>query len=715
MTYYRELAASLKMIDGRPTLMVEGKPVVPLIYALSDIPASYTWTEQAQRNIRHFATVGINLVQVHVFFRDCWLKEAPYFDAEPMRKVISEALKANPDAGIIIRLHLSPPAWWLTENPEECCGYYGIQARDQGNVERLIAGDLEDYLRVSLSSEKWLKEAGERLALMCREFSHTQEGARVVGIQPAGGVYAEWHQWAFELYNPDYGPCMVKRFRRFLRENYQTEAALQTAWNDPSATFDTAEIPSPEARMASRNGVFRDPKLDRAVMDSLKCLQLAPVEAILHFCAIVKENWPRPVLCGAFYGYYFQVGNNGYDQIGGHLEIKPLLESPVIDYLSSPFIYVGGNRPAGGPGVSRNLVESIRLHGKLFLCEMDQCPIGTEFVLGGLPERRQESISILRRNVMRYLLQGCGCWYFDHRVWSDTFIGDIWHKNGWWDNSELLAEIRCEREVYERYFQRPYQPQADVVLIYDTESAYLRNITLCDADSDVAFVTAAAKSGAMVDCIYMHDMHLVDWSRCKAAVFVRTPRITPEQFRFIRKHIIGAGCTPVWIHAPGFSDGEAISDSFVSKTTGFKLTPTTDTSLIRFHGCGLPDTDYLANRRLRPVYAVTDPAAESAGFFIGTNAVSAARKRDTDGNSEWFFAAAPSRPDILREVFRSAGAHIYNENCEPVVAGSGLVMLHTKDGGERKLLLRNGKQAVADLPPFTTWLVDAETGETVLP
>ena len=47
--------------DGVPALFVDGERVPPVLYGLSDIPASRADTAQAQRNIRQFAGAGVRL------------------------------------------------------------------------------------------------------------------------------------------------------------------------------------------------------------------------------------------------------------------------------------------------------------------------------------------------------------------------------------------------------------------------------------------------------------------------------------------------------------------------------------------------------------------------------------------------------------------------------------------------------------------------------
>ena len=67
----------------------------------------------------------------------------------------------------------------------------------------------------------------------------------------------------------------------------------------------------------------------------------------------------------------------------------------------------------------------------------------------------------------------------------------------------------------------------------------------------------------------------------------------------------------------------------------------------------------------------------------------------------------------MRRIVAVAGVHVYCEAGDPVLAGCGLVALNCPSGGERTVTLKNGKQVRAALPPMTTWILDAETGETL--
>ena len=97
---------------GVPQLYIDGKKTVPLLYALSDIPAAAPWNDCSQRGIKNFSACGIDIVCIDSNLHEGWQENGEY-NPESLYGDISAVLFANPNAKIITRLHLNPPYWWL--------------------------------------------------------------------------------------------------------------------------------------------------------------------------------------------------------------------------------------------------------------------------------------------------------------------------------------------------------------------------------------------------------------------------------------------------------------------------------------------------------------------------------------------------------------------------------------------------------------------------
>lgn len=689
---------------NKPTLSIDGKVVPPLLYGLSDIPASNSNTLQAQRNIRNFGNVGINLVNVDTGIHLGWHKTTP-FEPDAIIMEIASVLEANPNAHILVRLHMNPPYWWLRDNPEECVIYRtnegDIKGIDNGESDRLIANDASEHMRVSLASQKWIDEACEKLELLCNALIGTPEGEALLGIQVACGIYGEWHQWGTDVSVP-----MKNRFIEFLKEKYKTEEELKKAWNNQDITFETAEF-HPELSQGGDVGFFRNPQKSQHIIDAQQAIQSTPPYAILRFCDVIKKCMPN-VIVGTFYGYYLNCGSTA--TIIGHLEIEKIYkEKNKIDFLCGPFCYLD-NRLADGVPMQRGLLESNRLRKLLWLTEMDQHPECVDY-MGGDIKYKDSTIATLRRNVLQPLAAGQGLWYYDHRV-IPKFVNErpelkkaasIYYKRGWWEEDYLLAEIEKLQQLAEKTKNDKYIPTADVLIVYDTGSYYYHSKIIND---EYKLHEVVARCGVSYDCIYSSELEIADIERYKCVIMVNSYMITPENRENIKEKLKNK--TVVWLYNQGFCDGKTLSENNISDTVGIKVKPTEKALKFKTKGF-LPETEQdIPERCYSPVFAVDDNLSEPIGYYENGE-IAAAKK----GNNIWFAVPLLTK-EIMERIFNNCGVHSYSKIGDPIIAGGGIVAINCVKGGKITITLKNGKLVTEELKPFTTAVYDSETGERLL-
>jgi hypothetical protein len=682
-----------------------------MIYALTDTPGGrWSWEEICRENLQNFTQARVALVQIDIWLEYIWRADGA-LDMSLVRRQLRGVLDVNPDAAISIRLHVNAPAWWNDAHPDEITQFADGPVADipVRGLHRLLEHDLDRVPRASMASLKWRSDAGDKVREFCRRLADTAEGASVYGIHPACGVYHEWHYWGFIQHDPDTGPCMTRFFRTWLTERYKTDDALRAAWNNPSADLATATVPDTAQRRAISDGLFRDPQKERHVSDYYECQHLTVADSIIHFCRVAKESWNRPLVTGVFYGYFFVLF--GRPQTGGHLALQHVLNSPWVDYLSAPQAYGKQFRDVGGSGQPRGLPESLRLHGKLLLDEMDQEPPswrkeGTEFAaLHG------DSIATLRRNVAQTHTQGHGLWFYD--------FGPGRGNKGWWDNDALMHDIATMREIFARYYPKPYVPQADVALVYDTDSFY-HTAAYGDQDPVIGpqlvdtLPVHAYRSGAAIDIFHLGDLERAEWDRYKCVIFANAFLLTEAQKAFIRRKVAAQGRHIVWLMAPGFTDGQRNNAGWISEITGMTIARRALNQLPQatVHFAGQTRKLHVP-KAFSPFFVVEDVAATTMGMLDGSRQVVLARK-DRGGHTSWFSSLALLDDDLLGHIFAQAGAHMYLPPGDVIHAGGGIVCLHTVTGGERDLALRNGKRIRVTLPPRSTRLYDAETGAVLL-
>ena len=700
--------------SGSPALYVDEKRRVPILFGLSDFPGAATNTAYAQKNIANFAAQGVHLMTADVELCNGWHKTSP-FECDAIQSEIASALEADPQTGILLRFHVNPPYWWLRDNPDECVVYRDFEVIDDGEPVRLIANDTSHHLRASIASEKWLKEAGDRLRMVCERLWDTEEGHAVLGIQIAYGLWGEWSQ-----FGPDRSKPMIKRFRRFLREKYGTDEELQKAWGNPYVTLETAQF-VPETEQRGDDGIFRDPVKSRDIMDSQLCIQQTVPEAIIHFCSIVKESWGRPVLAGAFNGYYISVSAQNRAISGQMLPQLLYARKDCIDFLCGPAPYMQNRMPECVP-MQRAPLESHRLRDMLWLTEMDQYPAGTADFVGGDPDRIDESIAQLRRNVLQPVLAGQGLWYYDHRLvprkaefpWQqkiyaapgckNPYISNLFIKKGWWERPEFLEEIRKLQQLAEKYTLGKYAPAADVLIVYNPD-VHFHMSRVIDAEYEVQ--DAVARCGVSYDCIYLRELEVCDLERYKVIVFANSNHLTDEQRAMVRR--CTEGKQVVWLYGAGFSNDVTLGEENIKDITSINVCRVETECSYRTLASGT-EVEFPPNYRdYNPMFAVEDTDAEALAVYPKSGAVAAARKENN-----WYFGVPLFDTESARRIVKEAGAHVYCEAGDPVIAGNGLVAINSCFGGERCITFRNGKKVVCELPLFTTAVFDAETGERVL-
>lgn len=724
------MEAAVKNYHGRPTMFIDGRPISPVIYALTDQPGGrYAGDDVPQVNIKSFADLGVKLFQLDVTFEYMWLPDGS-LDLSTARKQIRGVLEVCPDAAVIFRLHVNAPKWWTSSHPEEKVKYDGVEAKPDpvSSLRQPIAHDAGLADRFSLASKKWRDSATEMVIRFCREFSVTPEGDHLVGIQVACGIYGEWHYWGFMHWEPDFGPAMQHHFREWVKAKYTTVGNLQSAWNNPDLTFDDVAVPTTAERAATSAGVFRDPQKDQKVIDYYTCQHELVRENVLHFCRTVKENWPRPIITGAFYGYFFSVFNRL--AAGSQLDMEPVLQSPYIDYLCGPQAYGPEAYRSGEPYRSRSLITTIRLNGKLWLDEMDQEPRRTlPYGSRDVPNRSfektmSENVALLTRNTMYSHSKGMGLWYYDfgpagfhtHPDWRRFPLHCL---TGYWDHPRYLDSIRQLKAIFDETLHQEYTSEADVLLVYDTASQY--HIQSVGAGDPVSaqlidrMCLASFYAGVIFDPVLISDLDKIDFSQYKMVVFGNTFVMDNKTKELIRTQVAGGGRHLLWCYAPGFSDGKRLSADFVRQVTGIHLTQTAcaDTPAVAIDERVGTIADQKPAGLCDPLFAIDDSQTEIFGRYRHDGSPALGRKEMSDYTS-WFIGVPPTDADLLRFIYRSAGAHIYNADRDIFYGGSGILTMHTKSGGDKTITLKNGKTIRLELPAApATILLDSESGDVL--
>ena len=716
------LSGKVEMQNNRPTIFINGKPEYPMIYALTDVPGGrWTWEEVPRYNMKSFCNLGIKLIQVDVAFDHVWQEDGSIV-LDTIQRQFKGVLDICPEAAIFIRFHVNPPKWWQKKFSEENTAYADREPKPDisWGLQRVIEDDEETPTRFSLASEKWKTESTKKLAELLSKLKNTKEANALVGIQVASGVYGEWHYWGFIENEPDMSKPMQVYFQTWLKEKYKTDKVLQQVWNKKNVTFATAQLPSLAERSETKAKIFRDPSLERNVIDYYEAQHQVVADDILHFCKVIKENWPRPIITGAFYGYFYSLF--GRDAAGGHLQLMRVLNSPFIDFLSGPGTYYPNAVDMGDPYRSRSLINSITFHGKLWLDEMDQQTPLLPLKDKNYQESVAKSVAQIRRNVMFTFSKGQGLWFYDFG--PSGFNGGPRLSDhgtfGWWDEPTVRENIKQLKQLGDQQLDKPYQSHADVLVVHDTESFYSMG-----SDKKYTAIThwgnnwptvGIFKSGAVHDVIHVADLDQINLAPYKAIVFMNTFLLNAAQKKIIHDKVANANRHLIWLYASGYSDGKKLNTTNVSEVTGIevkKIVPTTALSITIDSAVVKNYTFSVWNSVVNPMFIVSDSKAESLGLVSGTTQIGFAKKKLKESTS-WFISLPPDHSKLWQYIFKEAGVHIYHESEDIFYGGNGTLTIHTKEGGTKTIHLKNGKNVLLELAPNSTTILNPETGKLLL-
>jgi beta-galactosidase len=413
-----------------PGIVVGGTWHPPVAY-LSYLPQTRFYRQAAQCGIHlysfpaYLACRGINIRSGIGPFRKGLWRDDDRFDFADIHEDMAKIREADPAAQVIMRLHLDVPEWWERNHPEGCC------QRGDGTT-----------LRQSFTSPVWREAAGAALRRVVDWLSESPYAARLAGIHVAAGGTEEWFYHSRGRFE-DANPSRAAAFAAYLARRYPEPGSRERAWRE-SEVADPAEALA--ALSAEPERRWRDPRREAAALEALRFHGVAITDAIRFFCKIVKEASGGRLLTGVFYGYQLAV----CDVRQGHAALSELLTCPDLDYVSSPNLY---DRAPGVDWPPMVAVDSVRLHGKLWMAENDTrtfltrplaetapaiCPEGQ--YRGGVwagPESLQVSAALLRANAARMLAHGYGGWWFD--MWG-----------GWYDHPALLAEFESLQAIWPR-------------------------------------------------------------------------------------------------------------------------------------------------------------------------------------------------------------------------------------------------------------------------
>ena len=656
----KQVASSVRPFRGAPTLHVDGKPV----YAMAMMPEPYVSPALITHSCRDFAAAGLNLYS-EIFWSwmkagsGCsgwWLGPGKY-DFDKIDGRIMAIVEANPDALIFPRIKLNPPDWWLKAHPDEVS----------------LCADGTSGKQASLASELWEQAYERMLRDMVRHMETSAYAGNIVGYHPAGGGSSEWFWWGRS--KPiDYCPAAKKRLRKWLRERYKGDvAALRRAWGDAALTFDTAEPPPAALRKATEQGVFRDPKTARPVIDYRQFLSDMVSRNICRSCRIVKEETGNRKFAGVFYGYSVYCF-----AVEGFHGLEAVLASPHVDFLCAPTAYDYRRGRDAGSYISA-YTASYRLHNKLYWDEVDTrthlCPTFEHYRTA----TTAETVAVLQRAFGYTLTKGTGLWWF------------LLAGNATFHQAEVMDAIAEMKPVGDAAMQADRSPVSEVAVFADEPSMLYSN-------TNSVFRRALLRTtldelgcmGAPFDMYLLPDITHPDLPDYKLYIFLNAFKVDEPIRNAIAARVKTHGKTAVWVYAPGYIRDDGFTESGMRTLTGMGLRAHLESmdAELRLTDAAHPITakaerHWQPGWSVEPLFSVEDADALVLGR-TGKHASLAVKEMDG-----WrsVYSMLPLTRKLLQGLCRYAGVHVYSETLDPFFANKSFAMIHTASAGAKRIAL----------------------------
>jgi hypothetical protein len=673
------LSACISKVNSVPRLIINGVPTPPLMF-FGNLEGPQSQYPLLTQEINLASASGIHLY--HFSTNVPWTgSDYRYDDA-----YLDFYLAADPSAMILLQLQMT------------VVDELGTFSVPPGNDNVYQDGTTAP---ISMASDFYFSAYQTAIVNAINHYESSKYAGHIFGYWIDAGNTSEWFPLNYREKGLDYSPVNLAAFRQWLTNKYGTDATLSAAWGQP-VTLATAAIPVPAtgrfpiagAAQGQPINAFYTPTAQQNWVDYSAYSSELTSNRELTLAHAAKQAMNGRKLVGSYFGYIFDLPGS----MNGHMNATALLNSSDIDMMGSPISYINlTDRLAGGPGGFMSAVDSVALHGKLWINEDD---LDTWLAANsGLPAPNNPGLptqgftdtnNVLQRSIANELVHRAGT------HWMDLNTDGAFNDSRLW-----LIMSQYGIPLFNDLYNNPAAYSPDVAVLVDETSVLYQQ-------SDWDFLYSArsllrniiVKSGARIGFYYLSDFLDGTLPPAKVYVFVNSGYLSDSQVTQIQTRLANEHATAIWQHAPGFLGGNADGAARTSALTGITVTQTD----------GYPGTTgvgELANlswgfgaggqSTLSPRLAVTDSQATALGQWSADQKVNSARKSTGGFTSVLLGDFALSNPDLWRMLFTDSAVPIWDSADDVLLCDGRTLVVHATSTGSRTI----------ELP---VPLVDANTG-----
>jgi hypothetical protein len=713
MSTASRVTSHLEIHNGRPVFVYDGKVISQAIASdpVVDIPPlKHSKWELWLDRVRQFAGSGIHnysICPVHWhngIFADgrYWTGDGEYPIPDPndgrycLEQQGAAILEIDPEARFWVRFGDQVPDAWYKANPGHAQQNYTGERRPFTSPQISPASEkgLGDVCAAIRHLLGWVESLPWANRIFLYTFGMSGEGLTCTNV---GGMIF------------DTSPAMQEAFRAYVRGKYADETALRAAWDDPAIAFDTVRVPHDPELVTARATVEHFIEGDqlrrfRDYFDLQRDLFLRWYKSVIR--TVHASTRQRPVPFGIDMCKQHQLGwqhNLFFAGIGpgaefldmfrasGSIDVGELLDEPGLDLLWTPADYTA--RAVGYGWEAEGMHDSMLIRGKACIVENDSrtyCPTGNEHNCVGAFETIEEVRAGLLRNA----------------AWCLARAGfDEWGSGGgaYFDDAAVQAEglAPCTKLLD----LAPHLPHVEtehaIAMIVDDSSPLYEDST--SGYQNIACiwqrVNGLAHCGIPYRIYLLSDLEKAAMPDYRCYYFPNLFMVDDARLDLLRRKIFRDGRMSIFGPATGITDGETLSATGAGRVLGVEM------ELFRGHSqhhvilqgphpiaqalpASLTYGDPLPyGPQLAPAKGVLDPRTEKVG--MGTVNWAFNRPglfvKDHGTHKIAWTAALPMPANLLRELARWGGCHVWCEEDDVIQASDSIVSLHSVKSGPRTI------------------------------
>ncbi|MFA6101085.1 MAG: LamG-like jellyroll fold domain-containing protein [Victivallaceae bacterium] len=674
--------AEVKEYNGRPRLHINGTPL-PFLGMLTRNPR-YLSVEH-----KDMGEAGRHL-QFAISYLD-WNKECDYnvFDEQ-----IYAVLNADPEANVMIWLGIYAPDWWKQQHPEELIKFADSTIDDRTGQGRTLYD-------ASMASTLFRQEASNALTALARHILSKPYRSRIFGFMFSGATTGEWIWLGSITPMPafsDYSVPMRKYFQSYLQSKYQSDVkALQTAWNQPDVNFTTAEPPAKQLWLDETSQAKAPFHVNRQILDYATAHSEVMADIIAAFARVIRGESSNKWITGAYYGYHLYLPRHTYLAMTGHLAMGKLLRNPDIQLLDSPYTYY--KRGPGGDGMPMTGgLESVRLHGKLWISENDvrtHLAVDAQEALNARCLTEDDTLQVLRRDFALSLIRGFGSYWFS--IAQPT--------RPWFAGKLFIDRAKEFQKIADEDLTRQFKSDARVAVIIDEESPKCVHpaYNILKPLLQEQFCANMNSVGVPWDCYLSSDLEKIA-GQYDVFVFANLFYLSKPLRKIIDSELKKKGKTIIWCYAPGGAHLENTLE-YMSGLTGLDN--------IKENASGKPSIKFDGSKEsiawtegipALPTFYSEDKTAKALGKY--ENGKIAILSKELDGWKSIFIGALYLPPSGWRTIFREAGLSPIMDTDDVVYFRSPWFASHTRDGGRKTANLPSEWKEAVDIYHDKHYLIE---------